>query len=106
VLRTVESALLLLPGDKARDRAEALAMRAEALSGLGRRDDARSAWNVAAQRFDEIGDKKSAAAALARLQGPPEEGSAPAEGDGREAAVAVAAPETQDTNLAANGTGA
>jgi tetratricopeptide (TPR) repeat protein len=62
VLRTVESALVLLPGDKARERAEALAIRAEALSGLGRKEDARSAWNVAAQRFDEIGDKGSAAA--------------------------------------------
>ncbi len=106
VLRTVESALLLLPGDKARERAEALAVRAEALSGLGRKEDARNAWNVAAQRFDEIGDKKSAAAALARLQAPPEEGTAPADGDGHETAVAVAPPETQDTNLAANGTGA
>ena len=105
VLRTVESELLLLPGDKTRERAEALAMRAEALSGLGRKEEARSAWNVAAQRFDEIGDKKSAAAALARLQAPPEEGTATAAGNGRESAVAVASPETQTTNLAANGTG-
>jgi len=101
----VESELLLLPGDKTRERAEALAMRAEALSGVGRKDEARNAWTVAAQRFEEIGDKKSASAALARLQSPPEEGTAAATGDGRDSAVAVAPPETQATNLAANGTG-
>ena len=68
VLTTLESALLLLPADKTKERAEALAMRAEALSGLGRKDDARSAWTVAAQRFEEIGDKKAAASAMARLE--------------------------------------
>jgi predicted ATPase len=97
VLTTVESALLLLPADKTRERAEALAMRAEALSGLGRRDDARSAWNVAAQRFEEIGDKKSAAGALAHLEPAAEATLEP---------VAVAPSEPQDTSLAANGTGA
>jgi predicted ATPase len=106
VLRTVESALLLLPGDKTRERAELLSMRAEALSGLGRREDARTAWNVAAQRFEEIGDNKSATAALARIQAPPEEGAATVAGAGHESAVAVSPPETQDTNRAANGTGA
>jgi len=106
VLRTVESELLLLPGDKTRERADAPAMRAEALSGLGRKEEARSAWNVAAQRFEEIGDKKSAAAALARVQPAPDERAATTTaGDGHDLAVAVAPPETQATNLAANGTG-
>ena len=97
VLTTIESALLLLPADNTRERAEALAMRADALSGLGRKEEARSAWSVAAQRFEEIGDKKSAAGALAHLE--------PAAGATLDA-VAVAPSEPQDASLAANGTGA
>jgi len=95
VLRSVESELILLPGDKARERAEALAIRAEALSGLGRKEDARSAWNVAAQRFEEIGDKKSAAAAVARVQSAPEQGAPPVDGEGHEAAIATRPVESE-----------
>ncbi|MEO8744030.1 MAG: ATPase, T2SS/T4P/T4SS family [Candidatus Dormiibacterota bacterium] len=67
VLRLVETALLLLPGDKIRERAEALSMRGEALWGLGRIDDTKAAWKGAAQRFEELGDEKAAAAIHARV---------------------------------------
>jgi pilus assembly protein CpaF len=116
VLRLVETALLLLPGDKTRERGEVLAMRAEALAGLGRKEDAKAAWNVALQRFDEAGHHKAAAATRARLQSAAgreaESEAARAEdagspGGGHETSVAVAAPaDAQDTSRAANGTGA
>jgi hypothetical protein len=124
VLRMVESALQLLPAEERKERAAVLAMRAEAFTGLGRREEARSAWGVAADRFEEAGDKKAAASARARLEPelePQPEIPAdvtPAQGPAAEAqpsAVAVAAteaqnvpelPPAQDTNLAANGTGA
>jgi predicted ATPase len=116
VLRLVEDALQLLPAEEKKERAGVLAMRAEAFTGLGRREEARSAWGVAADRFEEAGDKKAAAAARGRLDPEPEP--APSEPvaatpDGQ-AATAVATapagipelPPAQDTNLAANGTGA
>ncbi|HEY2599290.1 MAG TPA: ATPase, T2SS/T4P/T4SS family [Candidatus Dormibacteraeota bacterium] len=62
VLRLVETTLTLLPGDRIRERAEALMMRGQAFWGLGRFDDAKAALNGAAQRFDEQGDAKGAAA--------------------------------------------
>jgi hypothetical protein len=130
-LQLIESELLLLPGDKIRDRADALAMRGEALTGVGRRDDARTAWSAAAQRYDELGDKKAAADVRRRLGSPStaeEESTSseqPAEPSVEAAAVeppaeaasadptveaapngAVAAPEGQETSLAAGGTGA
>ena len=100
-----------------------LAMRAEAFTGLGRREEARSAWGVAADRFEEAGDKKGAASARARLEPELEPGPEPEPRPQPEAAVAVqspavvveAAPEpapttklqaAQVTNLDANGTGA
>ncbi|TMC71040.1 MAG: hypothetical protein E6J18_08340 [Chloroflexi bacterium] len=67
-LRLIESTLLLLPGDKIRERAEALAMRGQAFWGLGRIDEARAALKGAAQRFDEQGDAKAASAVGDRLQ--------------------------------------
>ena len=131
VLRLIENQLMLLPADKTRERAAALALRGDALAGLGRRDEARSAWGVAAQRFDDAGDKRSAAAIRARLDQPgamppdsPEQPAEPAEppteqaaplqaiapsGDGHEGTPApepAAAAEPHDTSLAANGTGA
>ena len=118
VLRLVESALLLLPAEERKERASVLAMRAEAFTGLGRREEAKAAWGVAADRFEEAGDKKGAAAARARVEMPIQDEVVEAP-----APVAVAAVETpiaeaevvpptrelppaQDTNLAANGTGA
>jgi class 3 adenylate cyclase/tetratricopeptide (TPR) repeat protein len=71
VLRLLESALVLLPADRRRERAEALAMRGQACWGLGRNEDAKAAWKGAAQRYDELGDEKAAAdihARLARLE--------------------------------------
>ena len=109
MLRTVESALQLLPGDKARERAEALAMRADALCpASGARRTRKAAWNVAAQRYDELGDKKSAAR---RAREAPRAASktltVTADGvESRGGWSPVATPETQDTSLAANGTGA
>src|SRR5439155_62664 len=58
VLRLIESTLMLLPADKTKDRAAALPLRGDAFAGLGRRDEARSAWGVAAQRFEDSGDKR------------------------------------------------
>jgi class 3 adenylate cyclase len=60
VLRLVDSSLPLMPGDKTRERAEALATRASALAGLGRVDDAKAAWRGALQRYEELGDAKAA----------------------------------------------
>jgi predicted ATPase len=67
VLELIESTLMLLPGDKTRERAEALATRAQAFWGLGRIDDAKAAWKGAVQRYEELGDAKAAAAVHARL---------------------------------------
>jgi predicted ATPase len=68
VLRLVETALSLLPGDKIRERAQALTMRGQAFWGLGRIDEAQAAMKGAAQRYEELGDAKSAAAIGERLQ--------------------------------------
>ena len=62
VLRLIESTLALLPGDRIRERAEALATRGQAYLGLGRTVEAKAAWNGAAQRYEELGDTKGAAA--------------------------------------------
>jgi hypothetical protein len=67
VLDLIERTLPLLPGDKTKDRAEALATRAQAFWGLGRIDDAKAAWKGAVQRYEELGDTKAAAAIHARL---------------------------------------
>jgi pilus assembly protein CpaF len=67
VLRLLDSTLVLLPADKLRERAEALAMRGQACWGLGRNEDAKAAWKGAAQRYDELGDEKGAADMHARL---------------------------------------
>ena len=91
VLRLIESELLLLPADKIRERAEALIMRGDAFSGLGRKDEAKSAWNVAGQRFDEVGDKRSSAAARGRLHVPTAAVDAIEAANGLDA-VAVSAP--------------
>ena len=113
VLRLVESALQLLPAEDRKERAAMLAIRAEALTGLGRKEEARAAWNVAADRFDEVGDKKAAALARSRLDIPAEEGDASAGQDGRTAEagpdalqIAEGAVPAQDTNREANGSGA
>jgi class 3 adenylate cyclase/tetratricopeptide (TPR) repeat protein len=67
VERLVENALVLLPNDRSRERAEALAMRGHAAWGLGRLDDARTAWKGAAQRYEELDEEKAAAAIHERL---------------------------------------
>jgi pilus assembly protein CpaF len=68
VLRLIESTLLLVPGDKIRERAEALAMRGEAFHGLGRGEEAKAALSGAAQRYDELDDEKTAAAIRERIE--------------------------------------
>ena len=68
VLRLIETTLLLLPGDRIRERAEALTMRGQAYWGLGRIADAKAALNGAAQRYEEQGDAKGAAAVRDRLE--------------------------------------
>ena len=67
VLRLVERALQLLPGDKTRERAEALALRGQAFWGLSRNNDAKAAWTGALGRYEELGDAKSAAGIHAQL---------------------------------------
>ncbi|HET7419634.1 MAG TPA: ATPase, T2SS/T4P/T4SS family [Candidatus Dormibacteraeota bacterium] len=60
VLRLVDSTLQLLPAEMTRERAEALAARAQAQWGLGRIEDAKAAWKGAIQRYEELGDEKAA----------------------------------------------
>src|SRR5256886_3132531 len=60
VLRLVDAELQLLPADKIRERASALATRAHAQWGLGRIDDAKAAWKGAIQRYEELGETKAA----------------------------------------------
>jgi ATP/maltotriose-dependent transcriptional regulator MalT len=67
VLRLIEAALMLLPRDSSRERADALAMRGQSYWGLGRLDDAKAAWKGAAQRYDELDDTKAAQAMHSRL---------------------------------------
>jgi ATP/maltotriose-dependent transcriptional regulator MalT len=67
VLRLVETALMLLPADDVRARAEALTMRGQAFWGLGRIDDAKAAWKGAAERYEELDDTKAAQAIEAKL---------------------------------------
>jgi class 3 adenylate cyclase len=67
VQRLVETALVLLPADRIRERAETLAMRGQAAWGLGRIDDAKAAWKGAAQRYEELEDDKAATAIHERL---------------------------------------
>jgi pilus assembly protein CpaF len=67
VLRLLESTLALLPGDKIRERAEALSMRGQAFWGLGRTSDAKAAWSGALGRYQELGDAKAAAGIHAQL---------------------------------------
>jgi len=68
VLRLVDTTLMLLPGDKIRERAQALTMRGQAFWGLGRLDEAQAAMKGAAQRYEELGDAKAASAISERLQ--------------------------------------
>jgi class 3 adenylate cyclase len=98
VLRLVDSAQQLMPGDKTRERAEALAARAHALVGLGKVDDAKAAWRGAIQRYEELGDTKAVTALHRRIahlgaheDGHDTNGAAPAE------AAAPAEPELSTT---------
>jgi len=68
VLRLIESTLSLLPGDKMRERAEALSMRGQAFWGLGRIEEAKAALNGASQRYEEQGDVTTATALRERLE--------------------------------------
>jgi len=67
VLRLIERALQLMPGDSIRERAQALALRGQAYWGMSRNNDAKAAWSGALGRYEELGDAKSAAAIHARL---------------------------------------
>jgi pilus assembly protein CpaF len=68
VLRLIESTLLLLPGDRIRERAEALSMRGQAFWGLGRIEEAKAAMKGASQRFEEQGDARAALEIRERLE--------------------------------------
>jgi predicted ATPase len=67
-LNLLDNALALLPGDKVRDRAEALVARGEALSGIAKLEEAKAAWNGAVQRYQELGDAKGEATVRALLR--------------------------------------
>jgi pilus assembly protein CpaF len=67
VLRLVERALQLLPGESIRERAEALAVRGSAYAGLTRNNDAKAAWTGALGRYEELGDARSVAVIHAQL---------------------------------------
>jgi pilus assembly protein CpaF len=89
VLRLIESTLLLIPGDRIRERAEALAMRGQAYAGLGRTAEAKAAWQGAAQRYEELGDAKGVATIaerLAQIDRPKEEAASPEPADEAEPA--------------------
>jgi predicted ATPase len=97
VLRLVDTAVQLLPADKTKERAEALAARAQALLGLGRIEDAKSAWKGAIQRYDELGDSKAASALhhrIARLEARHESAEKNGAGSAEEPAPATPEPET------------
>ncbi|HKW60868.1 MAG TPA: AAA family ATPase, partial [Candidatus Dormibacteraeota bacterium] len=87
VLRLVDSALQLLPADRTRERAEALATRGNGLWGLGRLEDAKAAWRGAVQRYEELSDGKATGALHRRIahlesrgeSSHPTNGAAPAE---------------------------
>src|SRR6266571_4548848 len=68
VLRLIDVTLQLLPGEKIRDRAQALAIRGQAYWGLARLSDAKAAWNGALGRYEEVGDSRAAAGIHARLR--------------------------------------
>jgi len=68
-LRLIERTLQLLPSDRMRERAEALAMRGQAFWGLARNNEAKAAWSGALGRYEELGDAKAAAGIHARLHG-------------------------------------
>jgi predicted ATPase len=89
VLRLVDTAVQLMPSDRTRERADALATRAQALAGLGKVDDAKAAWRGAIQRYEELGDTKSATTLHRRIahldshgDGHDTNGSAPVEAAG------------------------
>ena len=67
VLRLVERNLQLLPADRIRERAEALALRGQAYFGLARNNDAKAAWSGALGRYEELGDSNAAAGINAQL---------------------------------------
>ncbi|HEY1162756.1 MAG TPA: ATPase, T2SS/T4P/T4SS family, partial [Candidatus Dormibacteraeota bacterium] len=69
VLRLIETTLMLLPGDRIRERGDALTMRGQAFWGLGRIEEAKAAMKGAAQRYEEQGDAKAASAIRERLEG-------------------------------------
>ena len=98
VMRSVDSGIAVLPADKIEERAEALALRGQALWGLGRIDDAKAAWKGAVQRYEELGDDKAATAIhhrIAHLEKPKEH----ADRDGAsEPAVNAAEPEPELAN--------
>ncbi|HEV2413711.1 MAG TPA: ATPase, T2SS/T4P/T4SS family [Candidatus Dormibacteraeota bacterium] len=82
VLRLVDAALQLMPADRTRERAEALATRGYALAGLGKHEDAKAAWRGAVQRYEELGDNKAATALhhrIGHLESRDTNGAAPAE---------------------------
>jgi predicted ATPase len=66
-LRLADSALQLMPAERTRERAEVLSGRAQALSGLGKLEDAKAAWRGAIQRYEELGDSKAASALHRRV---------------------------------------
>ncbi len=94
VQRLIETALLLLPADETRERADALTARGHALWGLGRIDDARAAWRGAVERYEELDDAKavtSVHALLAHLEARNE----PDAENGEPAAAEALADETE-----------
>jgi pilus assembly protein CpaF len=95
VLRLVESTLQLVPPDGTRERAEALACRAQAQWGLGKFEEAKAAWKGAIQRYEELGDGKAADALhrrIAHLETPAES----MDSNGAAAAAQVRAPVEAD----------
>jgi tetratricopeptide (TPR) repeat protein len=66
-LRLIDSTLQLLPADRIRERADALATRGQAQWGLGRHDDARSAWKGAIERYEELSDASTVTAMHRRI---------------------------------------
>ncbi len=93
VLRLIEKGLQLMPGDKIRERADALALRGQAYASLARNNDAKAAWSGAVGRYEELGDAKAAEGIHARMH---EIG---ADGVAEETVAPHPTPEKQETEV-------
>jgi pilus assembly protein CpaF len=97
-VRLADAALLVLPTENVRERADDQVVRGDCYLGMGRRAEARAALTAAAHGYDEAGDKKAAAAIRTQLE--------PLGGETPPAKPGASARAGQATSLEAGGAGA